>query len=160
MRLISFIGENYRWLFGCFLLTFCSAFGQTFFIALSAGDIREEYGLSHGEFGNLYMVATLASALTLPWLGKIVDHIGPAPVALIIMPALALACIGMAFSTHILVLLLVIYMLRLFGQGMMTQNALTATGRWFVANRGRAVSLVAMGHNASEALLPIAFVFL
>ncbi|MEL6819992.1 MAG: MFS transporter [Pseudomonadota bacterium] len=160
MRFVSFIGGNFRWLFGGFLLTFCSAFGQTFFIALSAGDIRTEYNLSHGEFGNLYMIATLASALTLPWAGKIVDRIGPAPVALIIMPALALACLGMALSTHIITLLLAIYMLRLFGQGMMTQNALTATGRWFVANRGRAVSVVALGHNASEALLPIVFVLL
>ncbi|MEO1703569.1 MAG: MFS transporter [Pseudomonadota bacterium] len=160
MHFLSFIGQNARWLVGGFLLTFCSAFGQTFFIALSAGDIRSEYGLSHGQFGNLYMIATLGSALTLPWLGKIVDRIGPAQVALIIMPALALACIGMAFSTDLVALVLVIYMLRLFGQGMMTQNAFTATGRWFAANRGRAISVVTLGHNTGEAVLPVIFVLL
>ncbi|MEL6920643.1 MAG: MFS transporter [Pseudomonadota bacterium] len=56
--------------------------------------------------------------------------------------------------------LVVIYGLRLFGQGMMTQNAMTATGRWFAANRGRAVSIVTLGHNASEALMPFVFVAL
>ncbi|MEM9999276.1 MAG: MFS transporter [Pseudomonadota bacterium] len=160
MPLLTFIGQNMRWLAGGFLLTFCSAFGQTFFIALSAGEIRATYDLSHGQFGNLYMLATLASALTLPWLGKIVDRFSAAHVTLIIMPALALACVAMAWSTHLLVVIVAIYMLRLFGQGMMTQNALTATGRWFAANRGKAVSVVTLGHNASEALLPLAFVLL
>ncbi|MEO0544643.1 MAG: MFS transporter [Pseudomonadota bacterium] len=160
MHFLRFMGQNSRWLLGGFLLTFCSAFGQTFFISLSAGDLRAEFDLSHGQFGNLYMIATLGSALTLPWLGRIVDQMGASRVALIVMPALALACIAMAFASHIIVLVLAIYMLRLFGQGMMTQNALTATGRWFAANRGRAVSVVTLGHNASEALLPVVFVLL
>ena len=63
---LFFLRENARWLAGGFLLTFFSSFGQTFFISLSAGNIREEYGLSHGGFGTLYMAATLGSALTLP----------------------------------------------------------------------------------------------
>lgn len=158
--MLAFITTNARWIFGAFLMTLFSAYGQTFFISLSAGEIRAEYGLSHGEFGTIYMLATLGSALTLPWLGRIVDIYPAAKVALIIMPALALGMVGMALSQHIVALVLVIYLLRLFGQGMMTQNALTATGRWFAANRGRAVSLVTLGHNTGEALMPFAFVAL
>lgn len=160
MAFLTFIARNARWIAGGFLLTFFSSFGQTFFISLSAGDIRAEYGLSHGQFGGLYMVATLASALTLPWLGRITDLYGAARVTLIIAPLLALGALGMAFSTHVAALVVVIYMLRLFGQGMMTQNALTATGRWFAANRGRAISVVTLGHNTGEAVLPYAFVAL
>lgn len=158
MPFVRFVANNARWIVGGFLLTLFSSFGQTFFIALSAGEIRAEYGLSHGEFGLLYMLATLASALTLPWLGRITDIYGAARVTIIIVPFLALGAAGMAFSVHIVTLVIVIYMLRLFGQGMMTQNALTATGRWFAANRGRAVSLVTLGLNAGEALFPFAFV--
>lgn len=158
MFMIKFITNNSRWLLGGFLLTFFSAIGQTYFISLSAGNIRAEYGLSHGDFGLLYMLATLASALTLPWLGKIVDRFSPHQVALIIIPLLAIGALGMAFSTHIAALVFTIYMLRLFGQGMMTQNALTATSRWFSANRGRAISLVTLGHNVGEAMLPFIFV--
>ena len=40
----------------------------------------------------------------------------------------------------------------------MTHNALTATARWFAASRGRAISLVTLGHNVGEAILPFLFV--
>lgn len=158
MSILTFILSNARWIGGAFLLTFFSSFGQTFFISLSAGEIRAEYGLSHGDFGLIYMVATLASALTLPWFGKIVDRFSPAHVALITIPMLAAGTLGMAFSTHIAALIVTIYFLRLFGQAMMTQNALTATARWFVASRGRAISIVTLGHNAGEAVIPFIFV--
>jgi MFS family permease len=158
MSFLLFIRENARWLAGGFLLTFFSSFGQTFFISLSAGSIREDYGLTHGGFGMVYMLATMASALTLPKLGQIVDLYPARKVAMITMPVLALAAVLMAFSTHVVMLVVAIYMLRLFGQGMMTHNAMTAMGRWFSAQRGRAVSLVTLGHNAGEAVFPLLFV--
>src|SRR3546814_194698 len=71
-----FIGENARWLAGGFLLTMFSSFGQTFFIGLSGNAIRSAFHLSGGAFGGLYMLttlATLASAMTLPWLGRTLD---------------------------------------------------------------------------------------
>ena len=72
------------------------------------------------------MIATLASAATLPFLGPIVDRFSPRTVTLIIVPMLALAALMMAFSRHIVLLFVTIYLLRLFGQGMRTQNAATA----------------------------------
>ncbi len=158
MPYFVFLKENARWLAGGFALTFFSSFGQTFFISLSAGDIRAEYGLSHGEFGALYMFATLASALTLPRLGRIVDEMPVARTVLITAPLLALAAFSMALSRHLALLALTIYALRLFGQGMMTHIAITAMGRWFSAQRGRAVSIATIGHQAGEALFPICFV--
>lgn len=158
MTFIRFMIDNARWLAGGFLLTLFSAFGQTYFISLSAGDIHAEYDLTDGEFGLIYMVATLASAASLPWVGRMVDRFSPFRVTLIIIPLLAAGSVAMALSHHLVVLVGVIYMLRLFGQGMMTQNALTATARWFAANRGRAISLVALGQNAGEAIFPFIFV--
>jgi MFS family permease len=158
MTFLTFLRENARWLAGGFLLTFFSSFGQTFFISLSSGEIRAEYGLSHGEFGTLYMAATLASALSLPYVGQLVDRYSVRVVTMIIVPVLALATVAMALSTHIAVLAVTIYLLRLFGQGMMMQNALTAAGRWFAAQRGRAVSVVSIGVNTGEATFPLLFV--
>jgi len=146
MNDISFLRNNARWLFGGFLLAFFSSFGQTFFISLSGGAIREEYGLSNGDWGLLYMVATLGSALTLPFLGRIVDHITVAKTILIITPALALAVFAMGLSQSIILLVVILYCLRLFGQGMMTHTSMTAMGRWYSANRGRAVSIAVIGH--------------
>jgi MFS family permease len=160
MPFSSFLVRNCRWLAGGFLLCFFSSFGQTFFISLSAGDIRREYGLSHGAFGTLYMGATLLSALTLPQLGRIVDHIQARNVLLMTLPILAVATISMGYATNWLWLFATVYLLRLFGQGMMTHNAMTAMGRWFSAQRGRAVSLASLGNQAGEALFPLAFVTL
>lgn len=158
MSFLIFIRDNLRWLAGGFLLTLFSSFGQTFFISLSAGEIRREYALSHGDFGLIYMAATLGSALTLPKLGQIVDRYSARRVALIIMPMLAVAAVLMAFSRSVFFLVAAIYMLRLFGQGMMTHTAMTAIARWFSAQRGRAVSVTTLGHNAGEAMFPILFV--
>ncbi|WP_353682792.1 MFS transporter [Mesorhizobium sp.] len=154
----AFVVNNVRWLAGAFLLTLVSSFGQTFFIALSNGGIRETFGLSHGEFGGLYMLATLLSAATLPFLGRSLDRYSTVTMAIATMLMLACASIAMGFAGSLPTLLLALYLLRLFGQGMITQTALTATGRWFAANRGRAVSVVTLGFHVGGALLPFLFV--
>ena len=155
--MFSFLKTNARWIAGGFLLTFFSSFGQTFFIGLSGEELRAKFSLSDGEFGLTYMVATLASALTLPFIGRILDRMPGRNVAWFVIPCLSAACLLIAFAPSIAVMVLALYLLRLFGQGMMTHIALTETGRWFAANRGRATSLVVPGHQAGEALLPISF---
>jgi MFS family permease len=149
-----FIGDNARWLGGGFLLTMFSSFGQTFFIGLSGNAIRSTFHLSGGAFGGLYMLATLASAMTLPWLGRTLDLMPGWKVARFTMPALAAACVLIALAPNLVVLTIAIYLLRLFGQGMMTETAFTEIGRWFVANRGRAMALIVPGQQAGSAILP------
>ena len=100
------------------------------------------------------MVATLASAATLPFIGRIVDTLTIARVCLLIGPALAIGALMLSFGTSIVALAAAIYLLRLFGQGMMTHTAMTAMGKWFAANRGRAVSLATIGLQVGEAILP------
>lgn len=155
--MLSFIRQNFRWIAGGFLLTYFSSFGQTFFVSASVAEWRAEFGLSHGEFGRLYMFATLASALCLPLIGRLVDVIAEHRVILVVVPVLAAATVMAAYAPTVAVLALAIFLLRLFGQGMMTHIALTATGRWFSLQRGRAVSLVVLGHQGGEATLPLLF---
>ncbi|MBI1178952.1 MAG: MFS transporter [Alphaproteobacteria bacterium] len=153
-----FLRRNGRWIGGGFLLTMFSSFGQTFFIGLSGNHLRAAFDLSGGEFGGLYMVATLGSALSLPWLGRTLDIMPGWKVVRFAMPLLAVACVLIAFAPNVVVLAVSLYMLRLFGQGMMTEIAFTETGRWFVANRGRAMSLVVIGLQAGNGVLPLVFV--
>ena len=155
--MISFLRNNLRWIAGGFLLTFFSSFGQTFFIGLSGEELRTKFSLSDGQFGLVYMVATLASAASLPWLGRVLDHMPGWKVARFVIPILACACLLIAYAPNLLLMVVAIYLLRLFGQGMMTHTALTEIGRWFAANRGRATSLVVPGHQAGEAVLPVSF---
>ena len=160
MMFLSFLRDNARWLAGGMALTYFSSLGQTFFVSLSAGGIREEYGLSHGGWGGLYMLATLGSALTLPMLGQSIDKFPIWKVCLVTILMLSAACLSMAWSTHVVALALTVYCLRLFGQGMMTHIAMTAMGKWYAANRGRAVSIAAIGVNIGEATFPLAFVMI
>lgn len=156
----SFLLENARWLLGGFFLCFFSSFGQTFFISLSGGHIRSEFGLTNGEFGTLFMTATLFSALCITQLGKIVDVLPNTKTIFMVLPILALACLGMSFTTSIVGLFVVIFFLRLFGQGMMTHTSIVSMGRWYSGHRGRAVSFASIGHQAGEAVLPVALVVL
>jgi len=155
--MFSFLRRNFRWIAGGFLLTYFSSFGQTFFIAGSIREWQSAFALSHGEIGRLYMLATLCSAICLPFLGRLVDILPAHRVILIVVPLLSGAALLAAFAPSVLALTMALFLLRLFGQGMMTHTALTATGRWFEADRGRAVSLVVLGHQGGEATLPLLF---
>ncbi len=155
--MFGFLKANARWIVGGFLLTLFSSFGQTFFIGLSGEELRARFSLSDGQFGLIYMLATLGSALTLPWLGRVLDIMPGWKVVRFVIPTLAGACLLIAFAPNVILLVIALYLLRLFGQGMMTHTSLTEIGRWFAANRGRATSLVVPGHQAGEAVLPIVF---
>ena len=155
--MITFLRDNIRWIAGGLLLTFFSSFGQTFFIGLSGEELRSKFGLSDGEFGGLYMIATIGSAATLPFLGRTLDKMPGWKVARFVIPGLAFACILMALAPNLIFLIVAIYALRLFGQGMLSHTAYTEIGRWFVANRGRATSMIVPGHQLGEAFLPVSF---
>jgi MFS family permease len=158
--MILFLRRNARWIAGGFVLTFFSSFGQTYFISASIAEWQAAFDLSHGEFGRLYMFATLASALCLPFVGRLVDVIPAHRTIAVSMPVLAAATVLAAYASSVPVLIGAIFLLRLFGQGMMTHIALTTTGRWFLVERGRAISLVVLGHQGGEAILPLAFSFI
>lgn len=151
---LQFLHNNIRWIGSGFLLMLFSSFGQTFFIGLSGNEIQNTFHLSSGGFGGIYMLATLASALTLPWLGRTLDFMPGWKVVAFSMPCLAMACILIAIAPNIVLLTISIYLLRLFGQGMMTEIAFTETGRWFVANRGRAMAFITTGQQVGTAILP------
>jgi MFS family permease len=155
--MLKFIGNNFRWIAGGFTLTYFSSFGQTYFISASIAEWRSAFDLSHGEIGRLYMFATLASALCLPFLGRLVDLIPAHRIIAFVIPVLAGATLMAGYASSVTVLVVAIFLLRLFGQGMMTHIALTATGRWFVVERGRAISLVVLGHQGGEATIPLLF---
>ena len=139
------------------MLTFFSSLGQTYFISASVSEWQVAFGLSHGEFGRLYMFATLASALCLPFVGRLVDVVQAHRIVALVAPVLAGASLLAGYASSVPMLVAAVFLLRLFGQGMMTHIALTTTGRWFVAERGRAISLVVLGHQGGEATIPLAF---
>lgn len=147
-----------RWLLSGFLLTFSSGVGQTYYIALFAGYLTLELGLSDGEFGGIYTLATLASAALLALAGRLADRLPTRWLGAGVLAGLALTALGMAAVESAFALLLALFGLRFFGQGMLTHVAMTAMGRWFRRKRGRAVAIAVLGLPAGEAVLPFAAV--
>lgn len=155
---IEFLRRNAPWLFAGFLLTFSSSFGQTFFIAIFAGDIRQEYGLTNGGWGGIYALATMASAAVMVFVGGLTDRFRVRLIGPVILVSLAVATALMSLTTGIVALTIAIFLLRLMGQGMMGQTAMVAMSRWFVATRGKAISIASLGVALGEAMLPLIFV--
>ena len=62
MAYLRFILDNLRSLSYGFLLALFSTFGQTAFIAVYGGEVMALYDLTAGEYGLIYMLATLTSA--------------------------------------------------------------------------------------------------
>ena len=106
------------------------------------------------------MIGTLTSAATLVWVGRVVDHYSVSAVAFYVCVALSLACMAMSLVSSVWMLVLVIFGLRLFGQGMMSHIAMVAMGRWYSAERGRAVSITSMGFQIGSGVLPLIMVSL
>ena len=157
---LQFIRENAPFLLAGALLSFLSSFGQTFFIAIFSGEIREAYGLSNGDWGLLYMIATGASAVAMVFAGGLADLFRVRSLGIGVVLALGVACIAMAVNTTTAGLVLVIFALRFFGQGMASHMSVVSMTRWFVAARGRALAVAGMGFMFAEATLPLIMVWL
>lgn len=158
--MFDFLRTNARWLSAGYLLTLLSGFGQTYFISLFAGEIRAEFGLSHGEWGGIYTLGTGASAALMVWAGGLTDRFRVRAMAMVIMPLLMVACFMMAGIMAVWMLPVVIFALRFTGQGMMSHLSLVAMSRWFIAARGRALAISGLGYSVGEAFLPMLFVAL
>ncbi|AZV80281.1 MFS transporter [Parasedimentitalea marina] len=158
--MLAFLRENIRWLSAGVLLTFLSSFGQTYFISLFAGEIREVFQISHGQWGGIYAVGTTASAIAMVWAGGLTDRFRARSIGAIILGLLAGACLFMALNPVWWLLPLVIFCLRFTGQGMTSHVALVAMSRWFIASRGKALSVATLGFAVGQAVLPLIFVAL
>ena len=141
------------------LLVFSSNIGQTFFISLFSGEIRNEFNLSHGMFGIFYSVATLTSAVVFFWLGKLTDQFNLTLLGLVTLGLLSGFSFLISSAETLIMLFLSLFGLRLFGQSMISHIAVTAMARWFSKKRGRALSIALMGHPIGEALLPFLITF-
>ncbi len=155
MAVIRFLRENAQFLSAGGLLSFSSCYGQTFFIAIFAAQIMGSYGLSDGQWGGLYTLSTTASAVVMFWAGALADRFRVRALAWVVMPALALVCLAMSANTTIVGLIVIVFLLRFLGQGMMSQLAVVAMARWFVARRGLALSISALGFALGQAAFPV-----
>lgn len=142
-----------------FLMALSSSSGQTFFISLFAAEFQTAFGLSHGGFGALYSSATLVSGFLLVWAGGLIDRIDLRLFAATVLLGVALAAGVAASSAGPVSLVIALFLLRFFGQGLASHTAVTATARYADQKvRGKAVSLATLGFPVGEAVWPVVVV--
>ena len=157
---LRFLRDNAAFLSAGLLICFTSSYGQTFFISLFAGEIMRDFGLSDGGWGLVYTLATTTSAGLMVFAGGLTDRMRVRRLAMFAGGGLTLACLAMGSLSGVVALTATVLALRLFGQGMMSHIAAVAMSRWFVATRGKALSISSMGFALGQAILPIVFVAL
>ena len=158
--MLSFLAENRRWLATGILLALGACLGHTWFIALFAGEIRAEFGLSDGQWGLIYTAATLSSAALLFGRGGWADTVPLSRLAPMVAIAFAGAAVLMALGQTIWTLGIAVFLLRFCGQGMFSHIQHTAMARWFITTRGRAMAIANLGYTTGQILLPLPAVLL
>jgi len=141
-------------LFG-FIFTFFSSFGQSFFLGLFNAPIRNELGITHGEFGNIYAAATICSSLTLIWIGKKIDDYRILNYSFFVIILLFLSSLLFSFINSVYFLAAAIFLMRLSGQGLMSHTSTTTISRFFEKSRGKALSAIWLGLSTAEFILPV-----
>lgn len=157
---LKFILENLPYLAAGFLLMFISGLGQTYFVSIFSGEIREEFQLSDGDWGFLYMVGTGLSAIVMVFAGTLADRFRIRGLSAAVIALLAVGCVLMSQITSVYALFAVIFCLRFAGQGMASHLAVVAMSRWFIATRGRAIAVASLGFMIGEATMPLIMVWL
>jgi MFS family permease len=148
--------SNPRFLGFGFVLAFVSSAGQTYFIGVFGADIQAEFALDAGSWGRIYMFGTLASALLINWSGALIDRIDLRLFTALALLGLTGACLMMGSVTSPMMLVMAIFLLRHFGQGLCSHAGLTSMARYHDVNRGKAIALAAIGFAFGEAILPVA----
>ena len=143
-----------------FIFTFFSSFGQSFFLGLFNAPIRNELGITHGQFGNLYATATICSSLLLIWVGKKIDDYKLIHYSLFVIILLFLSSLFFSFINNIYFLAIGIFLMRFSGQGLMSHTSATAITRFFEKSRGKALSTIWFGLSSAEFILPVLVTYL
>ncbi|CAG35609.1 hypothetical membrane protein [Desulfotalea psychrophila LSv54] len=157
---LQFIRHNMAGLGFGFLAVFFGNFGQSFFLAWFGSDIQQTLGLSAGDYGLAYSLATLGSALSLLWLGGLIDRVSVAKYVAGITIGLAASAIFMSQVSGVVGLVCGFYGLRLCGQGLLPHTGQTIMVKHFSKSRGKALGIAISGVPVGEVILPVFVVWL
>ncbi len=157
---IAFLRQQFRPVFFGWVLTFFSAFGQTFLISLFVPFILLELGISKGAFGGYYAVATILAAIFLLRFGHLIDEWRVRSLTNKVILVLAISCIILSLVWHPITLFVALTGLRMAGQGLMGHISLSVMSRYYSRDRGKALSLSSLGYSMSEMVFPALIAFM
>ena len=144
--------------------------GQTIGVSVFTDPVKDALGLSRNQFSNAYMVGTIMSSLIIGRAGRWFDRYGARWVALGAALGISLTLLTASFSpalaqklallvnisrvyTGFAVITLLFFMLRFFGQGVLTMASRNMIMMWWDKYRGRAnmVTSISLSFGFSSA---------
>ncbi len=128
--------------------------GQTVGVSLFIDGIMAELSLSRSAVSAAYTFATILGALSLSYIGRWIDRVGPRRAIIGISLIFALAVAGMGLVNSLAALFFGFLVLRAMGPGALSLVSLHAVNIWFVRGRGTAVGWMGVGLAVSTALFP------
>ncbi|QGY47152.1 MFS transporter [Maribellus comscasis] len=167
----------YGWiiLFASTVGVLASAPGQTTGVSTFTDYLIDAIGISRTQLSTAYMVGTIGSSLVLTWAGKMYDKYGARWVGMIVAVALAFILIFLSQSDRIInffvsdinsgfyigfavaVLMILFFMLRFSGQGVLTMVSRNMLMKWFVARRGFVNGISAIFVALGFSVAPLTF---
>jgi MFS family permease len=137
------------------LAMFLSGPAQTYGVSVFVDPMLEEMGWSRSVFSTLYSVGTLASAVVLIAIGRLIDRRGNRLVMSLAVVGYASAMLVLANVNSLILLAVGFALLRTFGSSVLTLGGRTLVPNWFHSRAGRAFSVIAVAAMLSQALIPI-----
>ena len=141
-------------------LHFFQVLDRVFFLGLFNAPIRKELGITHGQFGTIYALATICSSLLLIWVGKKIDDFKLLYYSLFVVILLSISSLLFSFINNIYFLAIGIFLMRFSGQGLMSHTSTTSISRFFDKSRGKALSTIWFGLSTAEFILPVFITYL
>ena len=128
----------------------------TYSAGLFYGDLSREIGLSRTGFGIIYFCATIAIAIAVPWVGKLIDSYGVKTPTVLGALGLAAAFVGLALlTTSVWTYAVLMILLGLLGAPSTSVGFTRAVASWFHAARGLALGITQAGIGISATLVPL-----
>ena len=148
------IKKYYRYLLFAVIQSFFSTYGQTIIVGQFRSNTVEQFPINDTEFGLIYTIVTLISALLLPIPGSWMDKISLRKYTILAVLGLSLGYMIYGLAQSIVFIMIGLFLLRFFGQGIFSHISATSTARYFEKTRGKALSIASIGHALGEASIP------
>jgi MFS family permease len=152
-----------------------SAPGQTVGVSTFTDYLIENIGLNRNQISTSYMIGTIASSLILTWAGRMYDKYGARWTAMAssLLLAFVLLCLSQSdrlirffvsdknsdlyTGVAVVVMILLFFILRFSGQGVLTMVSRNMLMKWFVARRGIVNGLLSVFVALGFSVAPLLF---
>ena len=158
-RLIDRVPIFYGWvvLGAGTLITALTIPGQTVGISIFLDSIIADLGINRSTVSVIYTAGTAAGALSLTFVGRFLDRVGPRFGTATIGAGFAFACVFLGTVQSVAMLAVAFVLLRGLGQGSLGLSASYAINLWFVRRRGLAIGVSGVGFAVAIAVIPATF---